>query len=84
MRFAAQNDQVEIVRAEVFDLAGKWLFDSGPVMGNALDWAMITESGKRVDHKVYLPSVQFFSDVALQDLTPGSCYCKETWLPGQS
>jgi len=70
VRFTVQNDQVEILRAEVFDLAGKRLFDSGPTMGNALDWAMTTEAGERVAHGVYLPSAQSFSDVALQDLTP--------------
>jgi len=73
VRFTAQNEKVEILRAEVFDLGGKRLFDSGPVMGNALDWNMSTESGERVAHGVYLPSAQFFSDVALQDLTPRTC-----------
>jgi hypothetical protein len=29
VRFTVQNDQVEILRAEVFDLAGKRLFDGG-------------------------------------------------------
>ncbi|NIR18128.1 MAG: hypothetical protein GWN86_31230, partial [Desulfobacterales bacterium] len=40
--------------AEVFDLGGKRLFDSGPTMGNALDWAMTTEAGERVAYGVYL------------------------------
>jgi len=70
VRFVVQNEQVSILRAEVFDLGGKRLFDSGPVMGNALDWAMTTEAGERAAHGVYFPSAQFFSDVALQDLTP--------------
>lgn len=35
VRFAVQNEKVAVLRAEVFDLAGKRLFDSGPVMGNA-------------------------------------------------
>jgi hypothetical protein len=43
-----------ILRAEVFDLGGKRLFDSGPVIGNALDWAMTTEAGERAAHGVYL------------------------------
>jgi len=30
VRFTVQNEKVEILRAEVFDLAGKRLFDSGP------------------------------------------------------
>jgi len=63
--FTVQNEQVALLRAEVFDLGGKRLFDSGPVMGNALDWNMSSESGERVAHGVYLPSAQFFSDVAL-------------------
>ncbi len=54
VRFTIENDRVEILRAEVFDLAGKRLYDSGPVMGNALDWAMTTEAGERVAHGVYL------------------------------
>jgi hypothetical protein len=54
VRFTVQNDRVEILRAEVFDLSGKHLFDSGPTMGNALDWNMTTEAGERVAHGVYL------------------------------
>ena len=34
------------MRTEVFDLGGKRLFDSGPVLGNALDWPMTTEAGE--------------------------------------
>ena len=33
VRFTVQNEKVAILRAEVFDLAGKRLFDSGPVIG---------------------------------------------------
>jgi len=33
VRFAVQNEKVAILRAEVFNLAGKRLFDSGPVIG---------------------------------------------------
>jgi len=54
VRFTVQNEQVSILRAEVFDLSGKRLFDSGPVQGNALDWNMSSESGERVAHGVYL------------------------------
>ena len=45
VRFTVQNEKVSIVRAEVFNLSGKRLFDSGPVQGNALDWNMSTEAG---------------------------------------
>ena len=50
VRFAIQNEKVSILRAEVFNLSGKRLFDSGPTMGNTLDWAMTTEAGERVAH----------------------------------
>jgi hypothetical protein len=48
-------------------LSGKRLFDPGPAMGNALDWAMTTERGERMAHGVFAHP---FSDVVLQDLTP--------------
>ena len=54
VRFMVQNEKVALLRAEVFDLGGKRLFDSGPVMGNALDWNMSSESGERVAYGVYL------------------------------
>lgn len=44
VRCTIQNDEVTILRADVFNLAGKRLFDCGPVMGNALDSAMTTEA----------------------------------------
>lgn len=54
VRFVVEGEKVSILRAELFDLAGKRLSDSGPVMGNALDWNMSTEAGERVAHGVYL------------------------------
>ena len=54
VRFVIENEKASILRAEVFDLAGKRLFDSGPTMGNALDWDMSSESGERIAHGVYL------------------------------
>lgn len=33
VRFTIENERVQIVRAEVFNLSGKRLFDSGPVIG---------------------------------------------------
>ena len=51
VRFTIENGKAALLRAEVFDLGGKRLFDSGPTMGNALDWAMTTESGDRVAHR---------------------------------
>lgn len=36
VRFMIQNEKVALLRAEVFDLGGKRLFDSGPMMGSGL------------------------------------------------
>jgi len=33
VRFTVQNEKVAVLRAEVFNLSGKRLFDSGPVIG---------------------------------------------------
>ena len=65
-----QDGRAALLRAEVFDLAGKRLFESGPTMGNTPDWTMTTAAGKRAAHGLYLLSVQSFSGVALQGLTP--------------
>ncbi|MCD5417343.1 hypothetical protein LR021_03130 [Candidatus Bipolaricaulota bacterium] len=46
------------------------LFASESIAGRALNRPMTTEAGERVAYGVYLPSARFFSDVALQDLTP--------------
>ena len=54
VRFTIENGKAALLRAEVFDLAGRRLFDSGPVLGNALDWDMSSESGERVAQGVYL------------------------------
>ncbi|MCR4405185.1 MAG: hypothetical protein NUW06_07950 [Candidatus Acetothermia bacterium] len=54
VRFAVPNDQVAILRATVFDLGGKRLFDPRLVMENALDWAMTTGAGERAAHGVYV------------------------------
>lgn len=48
VRFAVEDGRATLVRVEVFNLGGKRLFDSGPEMGNVLDWNMCTESGERV------------------------------------
>jgi len=47
---------LNISRARVFDLVGQRLFDSGPVIGKALDSTMTTEVGERVAYGIYLPS----------------------------
>lgn len=40
VRFAVQNEKVAVLRAEVFNLSGKRLFDSGPVMLSSRDNAV--------------------------------------------
>jgi hypothetical protein len=54
VRFVVEGTNISILRAEVFDLAGRRIFDSGPVAGNALDWMMTNEEGERVAYGVYL------------------------------
>jgi len=54
VRFTVQNEKVEILRAEIFNLGGQRIFDSGPTMGNVLDWRLTTSAGERAAHGVYL------------------------------
>jgi len=44
VRFAVQNEKVAVLRAEVFDLGGKRLFDSGPVMGISNQRSAVSKS----------------------------------------
>jgi len=52
--FAALGSNVEAMRLEVFDIAGRKLYDSDFVAGNALSWNMLTDNGTRVANGVYL------------------------------
>jgi len=44
VRFTVKNDKVAVLRAEVFDLGGKRLFDSGPVMAIAVSNQVLANS----------------------------------------
>jgi len=44
VRFVVQNEKVAVLRAEVFDLGGKRLFDSGPVMAIAVSNQVLANS----------------------------------------
>ena len=45
VRFAVQDQQASILRAEIFNLGGRRIFDSGPTLGSVLDWRMATSAG---------------------------------------
>ena len=42
VRFVVQDQQASILRAEIFNLGGRRIFDSGPTLGSVLDWRMTT------------------------------------------
>ena len=44
VRFAVQDEKVAVMRAEVFDLGGKRLYDSGPVMAIAVSNQVLANS----------------------------------------
>ena len=54
MHFIAQGRGIESVKLEVFSLAGKRVFDSGFIAGNALAWHILANNGKAVANGVYL------------------------------
>nr|BAL55177.1 hypothetical protein HGMM_F23G10C30 [uncultured Acetothermia bacterium]BAL60218.1 hypothetical protein HGMM_OP4C854 [Candidatus Acetothermum autotrophicum] len=56
VRFSAQG-QVKELRVEVLSLSGQKVFDSGPVLGNALDWKLFNTQGQPVANGVYLYTV---------------------------
>jgi hypothetical protein len=47
VRFSAQGSVKEL-RVEVLSLSGQKVFDSGPVLGNALDWKLLNSQGQPV------------------------------------
>ena len=65
VRFTVSKEKLAVLRAEVFNLSGKQLLDSGPVMGNALDWNMSMEAGERAAHGIYLYAVDFLIQLNL-------------------
>jgi hypothetical protein len=56
VRFSAQG-AVKELRVEVLSLAGQKVFDSGPVLGSALDWKLLNTQGQPVANGVYLYTV---------------------------
>jgi hypothetical protein len=56
VRFSAQGSVKEL-RVEVLSLAGQKVFDSGPVLSNALDWKLFNTQGQPVANGVYLYTV---------------------------
>jgi hypothetical protein len=55
-RFSAQG-AVKELRVEVLSLSGQKVFDSGPVLSNALDWKLFNTRGQPVANGVYLYTV---------------------------
>jgi len=53
VRFSAQGSVKEL-RVEVLSLSGQKIFDSGPVLSNALDWKLLNTRGQPVANGVYL------------------------------
>jgi hypothetical protein len=56
VRFSAQG-AVKELRVEILALSGQKVFDSGPVLGNALDWKLLNSQGQPVANGVYLYTV---------------------------
>jgi hypothetical protein len=56
VRFSAQG-AVKELRVEVLSLSGQRVFDSGPVLGNTLDWKLLNTQGQPVANGVYLYTV---------------------------
>jgi hypothetical protein len=56
VRFSAQG-AVKELRVEVLSLSGQKVFDSGPVLGNTLDWKLLNTQGQPVANGVYLYTV---------------------------
>jgi hypothetical protein len=56
VRFSAQGSVKEL-RVEVLSLSGQKVFDSGPVLSNALDWKLLNTQGQPIANGVYLYTV---------------------------
>ena len=86
VRFAVQNEQVAVLRAEVFNLAGKQLFDSGPVMGNALNWNMSKElwltgemQGVVPIARIWVEVIKMTATARLEECAQEGLHCPEEW-----
>ncbi|MEM4406526.1 MAG: hypothetical protein QXS68_05720 [Candidatus Methanomethylicaceae archaeon] len=56
VRFSAQGSVKEL-RVEILSLSGQKVFDSGPVLSNALDWKLLNTQGQPVANGVYIYAV---------------------------
>jgi hypothetical protein len=56
VRFSTQGSVKEL-RVEILALSGQKVFDSGPVLSNALDWKLLNTRGQPVANGVYLYTV---------------------------
>ncbi len=56
VRFSAQGSVKEL-RIEILSLSGQKVFDSGPVLSNALDWKLLNTQGQPVANGVYIYTV---------------------------
>jgi|GEM_PF-1157566 len=54
VHFVVEGQGIESVKVEIFDLAGRAIFDSGLVAGNALEWDLLDDGGFPVANGVYL------------------------------
>ncbi len=52
--FVAQGRGIEGTRVQIYDLAGREIYDSGFVMGNSLEWHLMNDRGALVANGVYL------------------------------
>jgi len=57
MHFIAEGQGIESVKLEIFNLAGRSVFDSGFVAGNELAWHLLANNGKAVANGVYLYTI---------------------------
>lgn len=53
-RIIAAGPGIQSVRLEVFDLSGRRIFNSGPVLGATYKWHLQRDDGKIVANGVYL------------------------------
>ncbi len=54
LSFRVEGTGVESIQVEVYDLAGRSIFDSGFLPGRELGWDLLTADGKPVANGVYL------------------------------
>lgn len=53
VRFAVQGEGIRGISVQIYNLAGRKIYDSGPVSGNELFWPVIDQAGRPVANGVY-------------------------------